>query len=293
MMKHFILAIAALLFTLPAFALQIRCESGSCITVSSAIPAAPTHNPGWVGSPAQVDAAFVSNINANFGANPSVYVNTILAKLSPLELYQLESRYHAHRAQMLDTWIATYGTPITRSLWAEAATNTSVQSSTTTRMAIQHAGADPSLDYTLEELYLDFRTASGGMSVSAAMGETFLFLGFRLSLFGSAGYTVGTGVSWALEEWAPDANVAIGGTIANMITQMGAAGTAAQSGQIAAALMALLDIDGSPPGTDPLPGVIIPVFNMNLSGSTLAAYDNAGIDAYWANDWMTGYNGAP
>jgi hypothetical protein len=290
-MKHFLTVAAALLFTLPVFAMPTRTLSAP-VGHALPTPGAPTNNPGWIGSPAQVDAAFVSNINANFGANPSLYVNSVLAQLTPLEVYQLQSRYHAHGARVLDNWIATFGSPTTQALWVGAASNGTVQSVTAARMVVQHAGADPNLDYTLEELYLDFRTASGGMSVSAALGETLMFIGMRLSTFGSAGFAVGTGVSWVLEEWAPDANVAIGGTIAGMITQLGAASTAAQSGQISQALMALLDIDGSAaPGTDPIPGVLIPVFNMNLSGSTLAAYDAAQVDGYWAADWMAGYSG--
>lgn len=66
--------------------------------------------------------------------------------------------------------------------------------------------ADPLLDYTLNEIYLNFRTAPiGSLGVSASLYETAVFAGTRLSLSFSVGYTLGTGMQQGFEYLFPEA----------------------------------------------------------------------------------------
>ena len=71
---------------------------------------------------------------------------------------------------------------------------------------------------TLEEIYLEYRTAPvGSLSPAGALSETAQFAGVRLSGAFGTGYTIGSGISWLIEHFAPNLNDAIGDTIASMI----------------------------------------------------------------------------
>ena len=76
----------------------------------------------------------------------------------------------------------------------------------------------PTIDMTLEEIYLEFRTAPiGGLSVSASLAETAMFAGRYLR--GPLGYgaAVGAAIHYLIEEFDPAIDDAIGATIAGMI----------------------------------------------------------------------------
>lgn len=94
----------------------------------------------------------------------------------------------------------------------------------------------PTIDMTLEEIYLEFRTAPiGSLSPSAALAETSMFVGRYLSTSFTAGALVGTGISWLIQNYAPGVDDAIGGTIANMIDNFWEATGDVQQGHYEAA----------------------------------------------------------
>jgi hypothetical protein len=99
----------------------------------------------------------------------------------------------------------------------------------------------PTVDMTLEEIYLEYRTAPiGSLSPAGALAETAQFAGVRLSFWFTAGTMIGTGISWLLEHYAPNVNDAIGGTISNMIENFWAASGQVEEGNFEAAIDQLL-----------------------------------------------------
>jgi hypothetical protein len=75
----------------------------------------------------------------------------------------------------------------------------------------------PTVDMTLEEIYLEFRTAPvGSLSPAGALAETAQFVGVRLSAAGWAGTQIGGAISWLIQNYAPELDNAIGATIATM-----------------------------------------------------------------------------
>lgn len=94
----------------------------------------------------------------------------------------------------------------------------------------------PTVDMTLEEIYLEYRTAPvGSLSPSGALAETSQFAGVRLSAAYGAGYAVGSGISWLIQNYAPDLNDAIGETIASMIENFWEASSDVEQGHFEAA----------------------------------------------------------
>jgi hypothetical protein len=76
----------------------------------------------------------------------------------------------------------------------------------------------PTLDYTLYEIYLSYRTAPvGSLTVRAALYETAVFAGSRLVAAYYAGYTVGTALSSLIQVYAPDLHTSIGGGIYTVV----------------------------------------------------------------------------
>lgn len=94
----------------------------------------------------------------------------------------------------------------------------------------------PTIDMTLEEIYLEFRTAPiGSLSPSASLAETAMFAGKYLSAAFGAGLTVGSGISWLIQNYAPGLDNAIGATVATMIDNFWEATNEVQQGHYEAA----------------------------------------------------------
>lgn len=74
--------------------------------------------------------------------------------------------------------------------------------------------ATPTVDMTPTELYLEFRTAPiGSLSPMGALFEAGTFAATRLSGAFGVGYTLGSGMAYLTETYAPDVWDSIGGTI--------------------------------------------------------------------------------
>jgi hypothetical protein len=76
------------------------------------------------------------------------------------------------------------------------------------------ASPAPTVDMTLDEIYLEYRTAPvGSLSPAGALSETAMFAGARLSAAAGVGYTIGTQINGLIDEYDPALGDAIGGTI--------------------------------------------------------------------------------
>lgn len=99
----------------------------------------------------------------------------------------------------------------------------------------------PNLNMTLEEIYLEFRTAPvGSLSPSAALAETSMYAGGWLYISWKTGQKIGTEMHELISAYAPNLDDAIGGTIAAMIDNMQQAMGDVEMGHYEAALDELL-----------------------------------------------------
>jgi hypothetical protein len=98
----------------------------------------------------------------------------------------------------------------------------------------------PTIDMTLREIYLEYRTAPvGSLSPSASFAETAMFAGERLSKAGAAGAAIGTAIHYLIEEFAPELDDAIGGTIGAMLDNFWTASTQFEQGHYESAFDSL------------------------------------------------------
>jgi hypothetical protein len=77
---------------------------------------------------------------------------------------------------------------------------------------------NPLLDMTVYEIYLDYVTA--GWSTAASLTATAKFVGGNISSAFIAGYTIGTGIYWIIDQTDPDINIWIGDQIGNFVIQV-------------------------------------------------------------------------
>lgn len=98
----------------------------------------------------------------------------------------------------------------------------------------------PTIDMTLEEIYLEFRTAPlGGLSVEASLAETAMFVGRYLRSPAGWGVAAGTTIHFLIEEFDPGLDDDIGGTIDAMIENFWEAADEVQQGHFEAAFDSL------------------------------------------------------
>jgi hypothetical protein len=83
------------------------------------------------------------------------------------------------------------------------------------------AAPAPTRYMTLQEIYLEYRTAPvGSLGPGAALSETTIFAGANLVASWTVGYTIGTGISNLIQEYDPSLDDAIGGTVAGSIDRI-------------------------------------------------------------------------
>lgn len=84
--------------------------------------------------------------------------------------------------------------------------------------------AGPTIDYTIYEIYLSYRTAPiGALSVKAALYETAMFTGKRLVPAWGAGYAIGTALASVIETYAPGLWGSIGSAVSTVVHSLSTA----------------------------------------------------------------------
>lgn len=82
----------------------------------------------------------------------------------------------------------------------------------------------PTIDYTIHEVYLSYRTAPlGALSVKAALYETAMFAGRHLVAAWGIGYAVGTALAYVTETYAPGLWNSIGGAVHTVVQSLSTA----------------------------------------------------------------------
>lgn len=216
-------------------------QTAKAVAVTRSI--APGANNQWEVS-AAVARAFQENIESNIRHLPDDELRRLLSTMSNAELNDLSYFYRlatlnspkapllleeiAARADLqnlarvglffgfADTYAATLKVaPLKASEFSLALSPNAM--SVASPAFVRHAKSSvgiyakpaPTVDMTLRQIYLDFRTAPvGSLSAKAALYETASFAGTRLLGAFSAGYTVGTGINYLWATYAPDSYAA-------------------------------------------------------------------------------------
>jgi hypothetical protein len=211
-------------------------------------------------TPEQIKARFASVIEGNF-ANGAA--ENIIRHLSDRELTDLAARYNENTEAARRPLLAIFATRLTdqslvrvASAFGKSAVTNAVNTYSSAEMKaaalpqiaslptkIQPMTA-PTTDMTINEIYLEFRTAPvGSVGPASALSETAMFAASRISVAAWAGYAIGTQISNAIETYDPSLSDAIGGTVAGMVNQVQNAGSDIKEGQVEKALD---DLFGNP-----------------------------------------------
>ncbi|AXI03270.1 hypothetical protein [Aquirhabdus parva] len=95
-----------------------------------------------------------------------------------------------------------------------------------------HTLASPTIDMTIPEIYLEYRTAPvGSLSVGGALVETATFVGVRVAGAYGVGNYIGNQVHQLIETYDPDIDDKIGGTLDSALRNLNNAATSLQQGQ--------------------------------------------------------------
>ncbi|MFC5472675.1 hypothetical protein [Paraherbaspirillum soli] len=212
-----------------------------------------------------VRANFAAVIEENFAQADVVHAKRVLDNLSDRELRDLAASYTSalggRHPQALDSLAQKLdGKRLARLAqvfgYLPVLTAASTHSSAEVQLAfaanVQHGAAAPkparvttqaapTIDMSIRDIYLEFRTAPvGSLSASAGITETAIFAGSRLSLAGAAGYQVGTGIYWLISNYAPELGTTIGGTVNEMVQNINNAGNKLLQGKYEESLDSLL-----------------------------------------------------
>ena len=185
---------------------------GFCTLVSLNAHAANTSRMVIGTTPAQIAAQFRTVINANLARSGGA---ARFAKLSNVELVALKSHYlAADLVPALDMYAPTV-VPRYKGLFP-VPTSTSIFD-------------------TLENIYLDFRTAPvGSLSAPAALLSTAAYAVTALSAAGYTGYEIGSALAPLIEKYDPSLYSAIGddvGAVVNLAYSFSASGSAYGQGE--------------------------------------------------------------
>ncbi|MDT9000392.1 hypothetical protein RQP53_14045 [Paucibacter sp. APW11] len=189
--------------------------------------------------PAAIAGSFQDTIESNLKRMPAADLQRLLASMNAAELNDLAYYYgnatsnSSKPAALLDIVAAKCDTPTlarigehfgfadtyaaAARLSPTAATELSLLLSPMAERALTQSrpanrglialGSTPApnIDFTIKQIYLDYRTAPvGSLSVRAALYETASFVGSRLTTSFAAGYAVGTAINNLWSTYAPE-----------------------------------------------------------------------------------------
>ena len=196
------------------------------LTLALSAPTHATNTSAQVigATPVQVDANFVAVIQHNLASTSGA---ARLANLSNAELQDLA--YAVTRRSGGNPWpvystIAAYSSA--QAARFSAAASLAVAAYTGTNAVAKYAmyikaGPVPNLDMTIQEIYLEFRTAPvGALSVEASVASTITYAAGNLAGAYGAGTLIGSGIHWLIETYAPEWDNKIGATLDGIINTM-------------------------------------------------------------------------
>jgi hypothetical protein len=253
-------SISSLCFTL-ASALLLSAAPLAAKATSTATSPAPDEGPfaALVRSapphsvtPDQIHAAFVKQIERNFsGAHgraitrrltdkeladvasrydalngnvqAPVLLDELVANAENTDLVRLSNAFGLERVHQLVRVRATPSVAMAYERWYSA-TPKAATLPTSNAVMIAAAGPAPTVDMTIEEIYLEFRTAPvGSLSVEGSLAEAGIFMASRLTPAALVGAAVGAELNQLIDTYDPSLGDAIGGTEYNIMQAVSAA----------------------------------------------------------------------
>jgi hypothetical protein len=219
-------------------------------------------------TPDEIHANFSTMIENNFGNGNAEHV---LSNLSERELRDLAALYVARTqgqtqpllkifaqslsdqsliraakvfgTEQVSAAVSAYATPNVQSSFNVGIASLRSNSGLTqpaSELATPMGGPAPTVDMTLSEIYLEFRTAPvGSLGVRAAISEASMFAASRLYPAYLVGDAIGGQISNLIETYDPSLNDAIGGTVAGMVDASNQSWDLAKQGQYQASFDAL------------------------------------------------------
>lgn len=192
---------------------------------------------------ASIEAKFATNIEANFQRSPE----TLLSRLSDKEIAAIFRHYNQNKGLDGSPLMKTIASRVSAeslvrlrtiagpavvdnavSSFAEVSVRANYTSQAVARPYVSKvttmSGPAPTIDMTLEEIYLEFRTAPvGSVGPAAAVAETGMFAGVYVGASWESGTVVGTQINNIITEYDPSLGDAIGGTLAGIVDSSRAA----------------------------------------------------------------------
>jgi hypothetical protein len=212
--------------------------------------------------PQQIQANFASIIESNFRTGNA---EEIVRNLSNKELSDLAYRYQSNSTRgtksllrimatrLSDQGLVKVGQAFGRDNVQDAVNTYSspeVKAAVMPKLAVLPETsmvmpmATPTVDMTIQDIYLEFRTAPvGSLSVRGALAETAIFSARYIAVAAWAGNEIGTQIYNVIATYDPSLNDAIGGTVYNMVGQIQSAQTDVLQGQY---LKGVDDLFGDP-----------------------------------------------
>ncbi|GGA05730.1 hypothetical protein [Dyella caseinilytica] len=238
----------------------VGCTGGPGEDVATSLLA---KNPIQGTTPLEIQQRFASIIEGNFANGPA---ESVIRHLSDRELFDLASRYNEStsagnrplmatfakrlgdkslvrvanafgKQQVLDA-VNQYASPEVR-----AAALPKLNAIAPDSLRIQPMTA-PTTDMSIEDIYLEFRTAQvGSLSPASALSETASFAGRNILLAYWVGNQIGTQINNAINTYDPSLGDAIGGTVYGMVNAIQSAANDVSQGSM---LKSVDDLFGSP-----------------------------------------------
>jgi hypothetical protein len=167
-------------------------------------------------------------INGTAGISVAAFLASAVPNLSAASLVKMRA---AFGSSDVDAAVNTYASvPIRNAYFATSfvspyptsrAQVISVGQKVQVNTTVTVAGAvtpNPLLDMTMYEIYLDYVTA--GWSTSSAMAASAKFIGGNVATAFFTGYTIGTGLFWAIDKYDPNLDIWIGDQIGSFVIEV-------------------------------------------------------------------------
>lgn len=186
-------------------------------------------------------AAIAHHYQANAGTQNTPLLHTFAARLSDASLMRVGGAFgQAATAAAVQRYASA---PVRASFLAKSSAIPALTPVDSANSAPgTTAGPAPTIDMTLEEIYLEYRTAPvGSLSPASAMAETAMFASQRVFWSATVGTAVGTGISALITKYDPSLGDSIGGTIGGTIEAAELAETEVERGHYQSAYDALFD----------------------------------------------------
>lgn len=259
---HSKFVVAAAFISLLALPMTSRADI-PCGEVAAKTTGVTPSNPIQGNTPQQIHERFTSIIENNFRTGKA---ETIIHNLSAKELNDLAVRYKAESTLGTEPLLAIFAKRLSDRSLVKVATAFGVAnvqsavnaySSSEVKAAFASdiatvpvtsgvtpmAGPAPTVDMTIQEIYLEFRTAPiGSLSVEGALSETAMFAGKDIAISWWIGTQIGNQINNAINEYDPSLGDAIGGTVSGMVNAIQNAANDVQQGELLKSIDDLFDL---------------------------------------------------